>query len=489
MCTVKILSRDFEKNIEAAPGEKLLDVLSRGGISVHAPCGGRGVCGKCLLKAEGEFRNLKDAPEGYALACASIVNGDISVTLTEDNASILADFEKNFISTDCEKGLGVAVDIGTTTLAAYLLNLENGEVYAAETMLNPQRTHGADVVSRISYALESEENAARLTKEIESAVSELTRRLTDKAGFSTDDIIRIALVGNTAMMHLAAGFSTLGISKAPFTPEYTKQHMRLFNGIETFFGGCVSGYVGADTLSCMLAADFDKAEDCRLLIDIGTNGEIALLKDGKILTCSCAAGPAFEGAHIACGTGAVPGAIDHAEIKAGKISFTTIAGKEACGICGSGLIDLVSALVDEEEISPVGRMEEDVHLSDTVYLSKEDIREVQLAKAAIASGIQILMKEANVTDDDISTVLLAGGFGNFISIPSACNIGLLPKGLIDKIKPIGNAAGEGARLLVSSEEARKRLEKIHAATSYIELAAHPDFSELYADNLIFGDDD
>lgn len=489
MPTVTVLSPMFEKQISVPKGELLLNALTSSGASVHAPCGGRGVCGKCLVRIEGPIEKRKSAPEGFALACESFVTDDITVYLREENASILADYENASVETDGEAGLGVAVDIGTTTLAAYLMNLSDGSVLSAATMLNPQRAHGADVVSRIGFATENDENARLLKSEIENALYKLTITLLEKAGREGETVRRYALVGNTAMMHLAGGYSTLGISKAPFTPEYTKAHEKAFLGVQTYFGGCISGYVGADTLACMLACDFDCDPRTCLLIDIGTNGEIALLKDGKILTCSCAAGPAFEGAHIACGTGAVSGAIDHAHMENGSLVFSTIGNQPPVGICGSGLIDLTNALFQEEEISPVGRMAGDYWITEQIYLSRGDVREVQLAKSAIASGILILMEEAGVTAEEIDCVYLAGGFGNFISIPSACAIGLLPKDLIKKIKPIGNAAGEGARLLLASEKMRNRAQSIHDASSYIELAAHPDFADLYAENLLFGDDE
>lgn len=489
MVQVKIISPSFEKTVLAEKGEQLLKVLAACGVSVPAPCGGRGVCGKCLVRVEGSIEKRKPAPKGYALACESFLTEDITVFPEEERASILADFDSGNLLTDGEAGLGVAVDIGTTTLAAYLMSLENGKVLSSATMLNPQRIHGADVVSRIDFATQSPENAHFLKTEIENALDSLTKTLLEKSSLQGESIKRYQLVGNTAMMHLAGGYDTLGISRAPFTPAYTKAHEKPVLGVKGYWGGCISGYVGADTLACMLACGFDREKRTCLLIDIGTNGEIALLKNGKIRTCSCAAGPAFEGAHIACGIGAVDGAIDHAHMENGRIVYSTIGNQKAIGICGSGLIDLTACLFEEEEISPMGRMAENRTICENVYLAREDIREVQLAKSAIASGVEVLMKEADVTYGDIDVVYLAGGFGNFISIPSACAIGLISAELMDKIRPVGNAAGEGARLLLISNEMRMRAERIHAQSSYIELASHPDFPDLYAEHLLFGDEE
>ncbi|MBQ4159088.1 MAG: ATP-binding protein, partial [Clostridia bacterium] len=230
---------------------------------------------------------------------------------------------------------------------------------------------------------------------------------------------------------------------------------------------------------------FHTTKKTLLLIDLGTNGEIALVHKGNILCCSCAAGPAFEGAHIACGTGAVKGAIDHAGIIDGKLAYSTIRNFPASGICGSGLIDLTACLIEEGIISPMGRMSEDYHITENVYLVKKDIREIQLAKAAIAAGIDILISESGISESDIDEVLIAGGFGNFINLENACKIGLLPKSLLSKIRPIGNAAGEGARIALVSKEARANLDMIQSRSRYIELAAHPDFADLYADHLPF----
>ncbi|MBR3929175.1 MAG: DUF4445 domain-containing protein [Clostridia bacterium] len=485
MYTVTIIFEDRSVSVPAQEGEKLMDVLNKAGARVHAPCGGRGACGKCLVKAEGAIQTDALAPEGYALACRSYVCGDVTVYVLGEHAEILADFDSGKINTDGESGLGVAVDIGTTTLAAFLMDLRTGEVLSSETMLNPQRAHGADVVSRIAYSIESADHAHLLKTEIEEAILSLASSLLIKAGRNGEEISKFSFVGNTAMMHFLSGHSALGISAAPFTPKYTRSFNMPFHGASAFFGGCISGYVGADTIAAMLSANFHKTEKTILLIDIGTNGEIALIHKGKILTCSCAAGPAFEGAHIACGTGAVRGAIDHAHVENGKIVFTTIQNDKPCGICGSGLIDITACLVEEEVISPMGRMQEDYVISENVYLSGKDVREVQLAKAAISAGIDILIQESSITEEDIQEVLIAGGFGNFINLKSACCIGLLPKSLLDKIRPIGNAAGKGARYALVSKESRRNMDLIQSRSGYIELASHSDFADFYADHLPF----
>ncbi len=488
---VTVLMDGRETVIPAQTGETILEALARAGIAVSAPCGGLGRCRKCAVRATGEFACEDGARlDGQTvLACRTRFTGDARVRVSESKAEILKTGVSAGEETDGEAGLGVSVDVGTTTLAAYLVERSTGRVLASDARLNPQRPHGADVISRLSFAIESEENAALLQREILAAIDEMTRSMLERAGRAGEEIRCRALVGNTVMMHLLGGYPARPLAFAPFTPAYTALHEKELGGIRTILGGCISGYVGADTLAAALACGLDERDENAMLIDIGTNGEIMLKKDGRCFACSCAAGPAFEGAHIACGTGAVAGAIDHARVENGEIVYTTIGGGEATGICGSGLIDLTAALLERGDITPMGRMAGDVRLSERVYLARSDIREVQLAKAAIASGIRILAEQAGAALADIEKVYLAGGFGNFIGLDSACRIGLLPAALRAKIVPVGNAAGSGSVRLLVSEQARRRAEALRQATRCVELAATPDFNDVYTDELLFEDED
>lgn len=488
---VTVLMDGRETVIPAQTGETILEALARAGIAVSAPCGGLGRCRKCAVRATGELACEDGARlDGQTvLACRTRLTGDARVRVSESKAEILKTGVSAGEETDGEAGLGVSVDVGTTTLAAYLVERSTGRVLASDARLNPQRPHGADVISRLSFAIESEENAALLQREILAAIDEMTRSMLERAGRAGEEIRCRALVGNTVMMHLLGGYPARPLAFAPFTPAYTALHEKELGGVRTILGGCISGYVGADTLAAALACGLDERDENAMLIDIGTNGEIMLKKDGRCFACSCAAGPAFEGAHIACGTGAVAGAIDHARVENGEIVYTTIGGGEATGICGSGLIDLTAALLERGDITPMGRMAGDVRLSERVYLARSDIREVQLAKAAIASGIRILAEQAGAALADIEKVYLAGGFGNFIGLDSACRIGLFPAELRAKIVPVGNAAGSGSVRLLVSEQARRRAEALRQATRCVELAATPDFNDVYTDELLFEDED
>lgn len=488
---VTVLMDGRETVIPAQTGETILEALARAGIAVSAPCGGLGRCRKCAVRATGELACEDGARlDGQTvLACRTRLTGDARVRVSESKAEILKTGVSAGEETDGETGLGVSVDVGTTTLAAYLVERSTGRVLASDARLNPQRPHGADVISRLSFAIDSEENAALLQREILAAIDEMTRSMLERAGRAGEEIRCRALVGNTVMMHLLGGYPARPLAFAPFTPAYTALHEKELGGVRTILGGCISGYVGADTLAAALACGLDERDENAMLIDIGTNGEIMLKKDGRCFACSCAAGPAFEGAHIVCGTGAVAGAIDHARVENGEIVYTTIGGGEATGICGSGLIDLTAALLERGDITPMGRMAGDVRLSERVYLARSDIREVQLAKAAIASGIRILAEQAGAALADIEKVYLAGGFGNFIGLDSACRIGLFPAALRAKIVPVGNAAGSGSVRLLVSEQARRRAEALRQATRCVELAATPDFNDVYTDELLFEDED
>ena len=488
---VTVLRDGRETVVSAQTGETILEALARAGIAVSAPCGGLGRCRKCAVRATGALACEDGArlDEQTVLACRTRLDGDARVCLSESKAEILQTGISTGNETDGEAGLGVSVDVGTTTLAAYLVERSTGRVLASDARLNPQRPHGADVISRLSFAIEGEENAALLQREILAAIDEMTRSMLERVERAGEGIRCRALVGNTVMMHLLGGYPARSLAFAPFTPAYTALHEKTLGGVRTILGGCISGYVGADTLAAALACGLDERGENAMLIDIGTNGEIMLKKDGRYFACSCAAGPAFEGAHIACGTGAVAGAIDHARIENGEIVYTTIGGGEATGVCGSGLIDLTAALLERGDITPMGRMGEDVRLSGRVYLARSDIREVQLAKAAIASGIRILAEQAGAALADIEKVYLAGGFGNFIGLDSACRIGLLPAELREKIVPVGNAAGSGSVRLLVSERARRRAEALRQATRCVELAATPDFNDVYTDELLFEDED
>lgn len=423
------------------------------------------------------------------------------------------------VSAEEAGNLGVAVDVGTTTMAAYLIDLQTGEQLACASEMNPQRSFGGDVISRADYACAGAENQKRLQSLVISAIESMTRRMLKECGRKEGEVRHIYCVGNTIMMHLLAGLETGYITKSPFTPVYKhgftvradELGMKLSNAYVSL-GSCVAGYVGADTLAAVLACDMMKAEKPMLMVDIGTNGEIVLGGKDGMVCCSAAAGPAFEGAHIRCGSGAQDGAVDHVKIENGEVKFTVLGGGEAKSICGSGLVDAIAEMIENGIIDETGRIDEDFlpeeyedrifeyednpafsldgKNENGVFIAQQDVREVQLAKSAIAAGIQVLMNEMGAEFEQVGGLYLAGGFGNYIDRESAVKIGLLPQELADRIVPVGNAAGTGARRAIRNQgEWTVADQELPGMMRYVELSARSDFQELFVEKMMFGDEE
>ncbi len=467
-------------------GKSLLEILK--GNTVHdAPCGGRGSCGKCLVRVKGELslpteheKALlgKRLEEGYRLACLTHALGDFSYDSAESSQRVVTDFKEKEL-TFTGKGKALAVDIGTTTVAIYALDLESGKITGKAGLENPQRIHGADVISRIDHALAG--GGEELREEICNAISEAADRMLGEKPSLT------VVCANTAMEHFAMGLDVSGIAKLPFTPaSLFGERAKMPFCDNTYMAPCVAAYVGGDITLGAMACDIDRVEELTLYIDIGTNGEIVLADRDRILACAAAAGPAFEGANIECGMSASAGAVCRVWTENGELRYETVDGGEAAGICGSALIDFASALLELEELDETGRTEEDrYYLNEKVYLSQKDVRALQLAKAAIAAGIKTLLNEAKKQVKDIKKVIIAGGFGMHISPESACSIGLIPDVPRDSIEFAGNCAGLGAVSCALDPEKIKRAEALAGRIEYIELSGHKKFNELYIEEMIF----
>lgn len=400
---------------------------------------------------------------------------------------------------------GVAVDVGTTTMVAYLMNLEDGSVIDVDSALNPQRVYGGDVISRSDFASQSEENGRKMQQLVVDKLDGMICGMAQRKGIDTGRIFHIVLVGNTTMMHMLAGLTTRNISVSPFIPAVTSEltlparelGFTLANAMATV-GPCVAGYVGADTVACVLDCGMDRSDELCLMVDIGTNGEIALGDKNGIICCSTAAGPALEGAHIKCGMGGVTGAISRVNLSDG-VDIGVIGGGEAQGICGSGLVDAIAGMLDRGYIDEMGGMDEDemgelagedagrptLMLTDSVMITQRDVREVQLAKAAIAAGIQTLIAQRGCAIGDIGALYIAGGFGNYIDRERAARIGLLPRELLTRMKPVGNAAGAGAKRMLMSRAELDRASDIARSMEYLELSARADFQDLFVDGMCF----
>lgn len=471
-----------QRKLEAAAGENLLALLRSAGLAPEAPCGGAGRCGKCRVLIDG----------AQALACQTVIDRDMTVALPDSgSAAILTAGIATADDAPMREGYLLAFDIGTTTVAGFLLR--GAEELAAESRLNPQAVYGTDVISRIQHALNGELDS--LTGCIRYCIEEMTLALCAKGGIQPDEIRVVSMVGNPAMQQLFLGIAPDNLAQIPFAPVLTeskvieaKEYLPLCPNAELLIVPDISGFVGADTVACVLASGMDADEEMTLLVDIGTNGEMVLGNRHRITACSAAAGPALEGANIACGMRGQTGAIDHVWIENGHFQHSVIGGGEAHGICGSGLIDAVAAALDAGVLNSRGRILNDDHtirLTDTVFLTQEDIRQVQTAKGAIAAGIELMAAHLGITLDKIERVYLAGAFGTFMNPESACRIGMLPPILEDRITAIGNAAGSGAKRLARHPDALAHSEEIVAGTEFIELASQPGFARCFARNMRF----
>ncbi|MHC4214019.1 MAG: ASKHA domain-containing protein, partial [Planctomycetota bacterium] len=414
-----------------------------------------------------------------------------------------------------DKLYGLAVDIGTTTVVAGLIDMTDGKLIATEAAVNPQSRFGDDVVSRIAYA-DSNEKLNELHIIIIDCLNGLTSELCKKAQISSQDIYEMCVVGNTTMNHLFLKHPVKQLGQAPYHAHSLQAHDRRGDELGLHINPAanihtvenIAGYVGADTTAVALATNIDSADEVTLAIDIGTNGELLLGDGDKLYAASCAAGPAFEGARISCGSRAVEGAIEAVIINGEDIDVDVIGSSSPRSICGSGLIDAVAVMLDLGIIDATGRFVEsdklkdnlpaDIHsrllenddgpaflLAEGISLTQRDIRQVQLGKAAIQTGIKLLQNKLKLEDNDIKHILLAGAFGNYISPENAMRIGLLPKVPIERIRFVGNAAGTGASMVLLSRDCRRDCRILAKKIKYKEIAHDQNFPNTYADSMLF----
>ena len=409
--------------------------------------------------------------------------------------------------------LGLAVDIGTTKLAAYLVDLHDGATLALAGATNPQVAYGEDVLSRIAYANEHEDGRRVLQAAVVDRLNELVADLCSQAGASRQQIVEAVLVGNTAMHHLFAGLPVRQLGFVPYVPsvgealtfEAREVGLRLAPGCRVYLPPNIAGFVGGDHVSMLLATEVLQKRGNVIAIDIGTNTELSLLTAGRLLTCSCASGPAFEGAHIRDGMRAVPGAIEKVVIQDGHVYVQTIGHKPPIGVCGSGIVD---ALAEMNKAGLLGRSGgincpppiikdgqrcTEFTLVETdrtghgreISVTLSDVQEIQLAKGAIRAGIEILLLEAGLDHDDIDEFIIAGAFGTYLDLESTMEIGMFPPLPLDRFQQVGNAAGMGARLMLLSRAKRREVAQIVERVQYIELTTHPRFTKTFAHALRF----
>lgn len=471
-------------------GRNLLEVLRQHNVAPDAPCGGKGICGKCKVLVDGNQQ----------LACQTSVDRDMTVELPQKaTANILSGGVEAQLTADKDiTGNLIAIDLGTTTMVCYLLD-HAGKEMAVASALNPQGVYGADVISRIQAALDGKQQ--EMCACVRDGLSKLIAEVCEKAGVSTDTIQRIALVANPCMQQLLMDISPKNLAKVPFAPVLTE--MKTVPAV-SIFQSCpnaeflivpdISGYVGADTMGCVLSTEMYKKETVTLMVDIGTNGEMVMGNQDRMIACSTAAGPALEGANIRFGMRGSVGAIDHVIWEDGNPKVHVIGEGKAAGICGSGLIDAVAVMLKNGIINQRGRIqpaesqfegERAFFLTEDICLTQNDIRQVQLAKGAIAAGIALMAKQLDIALDDVDEVLLAGAFGSFIDPKSACATGLLPPVLLPKIRAVGNAAGSGAKLLVCSKQQQELADQLVKEIEFLELASLPEFQRTFGKQTNF----
>ncbi len=513
---ITLLLEAGSQTIPAAPGQTILDaVRARDGLPIHAPCGGNGTCEKCTVYLSG--------PDGETavLACRTMAEDGMVIRLPAAaplTVQLTSDEEDTLPITPDEglTGYGVACDVGTTTVVCHLMELSTGRRLATVGEGNAQRPYGGDVIARIKASMEGRRPA--LTAAITGQLSRMILALCDSAKVDISRVNSMAIAANTTMLHLLTGLSPDGIGQAPFTPEslfgdtWDAGQLGLpFEG-SVYLLPAVSGYVGGDITADLLAVGMDSDDKPTLLIDVGTNGEMALGYGEHFTCCSTAAGPAFEGAQICCGMTAAPGAISSVEYRDGQLVCSVIGGGPAIGLCGSGLIDAMAVMLSLGAIDETGRMldidedEGDIpeaalpylflrddspafRLSGEVCVTQADVRKLQLGKGAIAAGVKILMDTYGAKFEDIDGLLLAGGFGSFIRPASAARIGLIPPELLGVTRAVGNTAAKGAQLALVSKAARDKLAALQTDMKYYELSGLPAFNEAYMEAMMFPEED
>jgi uncharacterized 2Fe-2S/4Fe-4S cluster protein (DUF4445 family) len=415
---------------------------------------------------------------------------------------------------------GLAVDIGTTTVVGYLFDLESGHLMGVESALNSQSAFGSDVVSRIQHAIETPEGLGQLQAEVTTTINRIIEKICSRKNISSSKIYSLVIVGNTPMNHLFWGISPNFLSRFPYNPLTTdalcvsaravKVQMNPLGRV--FSLPLVSGFIGSDTVGVILSTGLHKSKLPRLAIDIGTNGEIVLTDGKTLVACSTAAGPAFEGAHIQCGMRGASGAIDRVYLVDDRIRYHVIDEVPPKGICGSGLVDAVAVMLKTGLVNADGHLlnpEEVAHLpkrcliqrkkynqlvltgkhkpagGEKIVVTRKDISELQLAKAAMHAGIKILLDRLHLKEADIREVYLAGGFGNYVNPESAVTIGLLPSFPNARITPVGNAAGSGAKMALLSTTAFKAAIRIAERVEHVELANMLNFHQEFAKGVLF----
>lgn len=502
-------------SIEVAAETTVMEAARLAEMVLSAPCGGLGRCGRCIVKVQfpGEGFQPVQACK-FKVTDGMIVEipiGEISSCI--DNGLLAQPgVELNF---DQRSGFGVAIDLGTTTIAGYLYSLSDGRQISVSSTLNGQISYGSDVISRLAKAVESPEVCLALKKVLINDLDSLINVLCQKAAVQCNSISELVIVGNAPMISILLHLPLESLSQAPYEPYARgpfhatgyKLGLRTCSQADCYFPPLIGGFVGSDALAASLAQNIDGMQGTSILLDIGTNAEIILRSKERILAMSAAAGPALEGGNISCGMIALPGAISKIQINH-DLKIDIVESQVPQGLCGSGLIDALAEmlrigviradgyLVEQKEAPPVipplikARLkdwEQDARfiLTGKIYISQKDIREVQLAIAAVAAAIEVALLETGVYPEQVDQIFLAGGFGNYLNPANACRVGLLSEFPLNRVKQVGNAAGYGAVMMLLSDSVRKRAEALAGRFEHITLANIPKYQELFIKALRF----
>ena len=519
MPTLTIVYGPEEKTIEVKTGVLLGDAIQETGLPIEQPCAGRGTCGKCKViieeglippdEVEQEHLTPGELALNSRLACRARVTSDTRVILSK----IMVYSNKIFRASSAFKRnddpLGLAIDLGSTTVAAFLTNLETGEVYQGEATLNQQTTFGSDIISRINAVMENPENASRLHKLALASINQAVDSLKLGKRFY-DRIEKATIVGNVAMHHLLANLPVSTLATIPFQPverAAMPDAADLMDGIfpakvKVSLPPVIGGFVGSDALACLAYFDFENANAPMAAVDLGTNGEVLVTDGDRILVSSTAAGPAFEGVNISCGTRAVDGAVVDCKIEGEEFIFSTIGDEPPIGLTGSGLLSTTYELLKAGVIERSGRINRNPpKMQDRIFehhgalairldedgeilLSQWDIRELQKAKGAIRAAINILLNQLELQPTDLSKLILTGSFGGQINIEAAVNLGMIPPASKESIETIANGAGFGAALFLS-ENGFELGERLAAKAKQVDLDQDPDFVMEYVASMEF----
>lgn len=536
-----VVKGNYNMTLAGNTGESLMDILNDYQDAGFAfPCGGNGVCGKCVIKVlEGDFDITAEDKkfftegqllEGYRLACRAIVREDCVI----EYRGVLEksyDVQSGFIEISSDKKMvcaddiyGIAVDIGTTTIAISLVDIGYQKIVTTFTEINHQRRFGADVIARIQAANDGKNDELRRSIQMDLITGIV--RVLKESDIYIDKLQQIVIAGNTTMGHLLLGYSCSTIGVYPFNPVdisaktlsfgevfdscyeknfssecLGKEGDEFFNRypqikqVPIYFVPGISAYVGADITSGIMHCKMIEKKDVSLLIDLGTNGEMAIGNCDKLLVTSTAAGPAFEGGNISCGTGSVDGAVCDVIISDDNVKLKTINDAPVSGICGTGVIAVTAELIEHQLVDETGRLKDDyfedgfllgtTNRGDEVSFTQKDIREIQLAKSAVRAGIETLILRYGIEKKDISNVYIAGGFGYHIDLNKAVKIGLLPEEFIDRISAVGNSALGGAVHTLTDRGNKDLLVKICDMAEEVSLSDDKYFQEFYMEYMMF----